>query len=69
MAAGSSVRARAGMTSVRRLAERLAGGPVQHAFERVIPVGDTAVAIDDRHALFQVVHHLAAPMLFLEPRT
>ena len=42
-------------------------GTAQHAFERVIPQGDAPVAIEHRHALIQMVDHLATPMLLLEP--
>ena len=48
-------------------AQRPIARAVQHAFERVIPQGDPAVAIEHRHALFQMVDHLATPMLLLEP--
>jgi hypothetical protein len=46
--------------------ERPVRGPLQEAFERIVPVRDTPVAIDDRQPLFEVIEHLAPPMLFLD---
>ena len=40
---------------------------LQHALERVVPQRDAAVAVEHRHALLEVLDHLAAPMRFVEP--
>ena len=67
MARGSSVRASAGTASIEEPAERAVAGAAQHAFERVIPQRDAAVAVDHRHALLEEVDHLAPAVLLFEP--
>ncbi len=48
-------------------AQRPVAGTGEHACERVVPQRDSPVAIEQRHALFQMVDHLATPMVILEP--